>query len=674
MRHLLMFVSLLASIPGLAAENLLFNGDFEMPSSASPPPGWVMWGANQWKVPANYTRDTTNAHGGQACFRINHPADSRGYVVSSPDHAITVQPNVAYTLAFWARASRNAQATAGFDTYQSLKPLAGYSSPATFHFDVGSEWKQYTFRIEEGLDFFATAGRHLLLRLHATRDNAADVTLWIDDMVLTQAARPESAVRLFDENVLPHDPVHHVLKSADRWEIWVDAAKTIRPAQRLATGISFHRVAGWTGFPFDKAGNYTLMPQLEQAITDLKLPMTRFYGVGHESFSVEDSIDKMASFCTKVGIPLENIVLELDEQSANRKLAPADWARAVRHCQTRKYPFRYWEVGNEVYSQMFIQPKPMGQAFKTPDDYVSHVQVVSAAIKAVAPEAQIGLSIEPRNLKWGNYVLRRSAGAYDFAVPHLYSFGSIEKRRFETTALSENFTRIEMASRLNALIKAYNPSRDVYIYDTEWGSLSSGATGNPPESVNRNANIFGTMHRAVRLIYYVREATLRGASSWEMFTNPRDPGCGILSGQAPDKRFLIYWLYYYFNRHVGSQVVQMEGTSPWYTPPADEETNPQAEVRGGPLAPALVTLSQDARTLYVVVANGSWDQILPCTMKLSHFTAKSAKCVVLSQPDADSPALVDKREDAMSNMDVRVNGDTVTFTLPGHSIGFITVE
>ncbi len=674
MRFVLMVLCLLSCVPVPAAENLLFNGDFEMPAPVSPPPGWVMWGANQWKVPANYTRDAGNAHAGQASFRIHHPADSRGYVVSSPDHPVTIEANTAYTLTFWAKASRNVQATVGFDAYQSLKPLAGFSTPATFNFDVGSEWKQYTFRIEEGLEFFATAGRYLLLRLHATRDNSAEVTLWVDDMVLTGAARPDSAVRLFDENALPHEPVHHGLKPADRWELVVDAGKTIRPAQRMTAGISFHRVAGWTGFPFDKSGKYTLTPRLEEAIADLKLPMTRFYGVGHESFSVEDSIDKVVSFCTKIGIPLENVVLELEEQSANRKLEPAEWARAARHCQTRGYALRYWEVGNEIYSQMFNQPKPMGQAFNTPDDYIAHVQAVSTAIKAVVPKAQIGLSIEPRNLKWGNYVLRRAAGAYDFVVPHLYAFGRIEKHSFETTALCENFTRLEMASRLNALIKAYNPGRDVYIYDTEWGSLSSGATGNPPESVNRNGNIFGTMHRAVRMIYYVREAPLRGASSWEMFTKLRSPGCSILAGEAPEKRFLIYWLYYYFNRHIGSQVVQMEGTSPWYTPPADEETNPKAEQRGGPLAPALVTLSEDGRTLYVIAANSSWDRSLPCTMKLANFTARSAKGITLSQADADSPALLDKKEDAIGNLEVRVNGDTVTFTLPGHSIGFITIE
>jgi len=33
---------------------------------------------------------------------------------------------------------------------------------------------------------------------------------------------------------------------------------------------------------------------------------------------------------------------------------------------------------------------------------------------------------------------------------------------------------------------------------------------------------------------------------------------------APDKWFMIYWLYYYFNRHLGEQVVAIDGTAPYY--------------------------------------------------------------------------------------------------------------
>ncbi len=120
--------------------------------------------------------------------------------------------------------------------------------------------------------------------------------------------------------------------------------------------------------------------------------------------------------------------------------------------------------------------------------------------------------------------------------------------------------------RLNALIQAYNPGQDVYQYDTEWGMHSGGPNGERADYVDRNANIFGTLHRAVRLIYYTREDILRGASSWEMFCRTNSQGFGILSPDAPDKRFMIYWLYYYFNRHVGEWVLDMNGTAPYYYP------------------------------------------------------------------------------------------------------------
>jgi hypothetical protein len=75
---------------------VVFHDDFEQASTASPPAGWAMWGAEQYKTPANYTRDTTNAHSGQACFRIHHPAKTGGYIVSSPDRAINPKPAMLY--------------------------------------------------------------------------------------------------------------------------------------------------------------------------------------------------------------------------------------------------------------------------------------------------------------------------------------------------------------------------------------------------------------------------------------------------------------------------------------------------------------------------------------------------------------------------------------------------
>ena len=60
MKTILVLFSLLyaaAANGALAAgNNLVFHDDFEPVSKQSPPPGWAMWGAAQYKVPANYTK------------------------------------------------------------------------------------------------------------------------------------------------------------------------------------------------------------------------------------------------------------------------------------------------------------------------------------------------------------------------------------------------------------------------------------------------------------------------------------------------------------------------------------------------------------------------------------------------------------------------------------------
>ena len=85
---------------------------------------------------------------------------------------------------------------------------------------------------------------------------------------------------------------------------------------------------------------------------------------------------------------------------------------------------------------------------------MGHVKAVSKAVKAVQPGAQIGLSIALGNHKWGNYVLKQAAGAYDFVCPHLYAGWQVHGRKFETVTLTENFKVLERAERLKALVKA----------------------------------------------------------------------------------------------------------------------------------------------------------------------------------------------------------------------------
>ncbi len=644
------------------AENLVFNGDFEVAAATrNPPPGWVMWGASKYHDPANFSLDTTNPHGGKGCLRIHHPPDTAGYIVSSPEHAIRTRKGMMYTVSFWARAAKPGRALFGLEGYEEMRPYVDAPSPGFFSLEVGPEWKAYTFTVHEGWDFFAGQTRFCLLVLKPTAVTAEEQTLWIDDVAAVEAPSTREG-RLLDCGELVYPLLEHRLRPGAQLEFTVDAARRLRPATRDAGGVSFHRVAGWSGAPYDKQGNYTLPPELEQAVREMRLPMTRFYAVGDEQFGLESAIDKAAEICRRAGVPLGSTVLEFETQGATSTLAPEVWAHGVRHSLKQGYGFRHWEITNEPYVQR------AKATFPTPDAYVEHFLAVSAAIRTVHPQGRIGLAIHGRDTAWGNYVLKRAAGHYDFVAGHFYCSMDVNKHSFEDVVLRANYETIDDVLRVNALMRAYNPGREVYQYDTEWGMSSPGPGGERPDYVIRNSNIVGTMHRAVRLIHYAREDILRGASSWEMFSRLKATGFGFLYPEAPARRSMFYWLYYHFNRHVGEWVLDMEGTAPYYT------WSDRGKTASGPLTPALATLSADGRRLYLVIANGSWLKAVDGRVVLKNFLPERATAVTLSQSDADAGPLIDRKEDVVRELPVALGDGDMRFAVPAHAIVFITLE
>ena len=179
--------------------------------------------------------------------------------------------------------------------------------------------------------------------------------------------------------------------------------------------------------------------------------------------------------------------------------------------------------------------------------------------------------------------------------------------------LTGNFEILDKVQKTGALLHEYNPGRDVYQYDTEWGPIGRDRQDVEPEASNRNSNIVGLLHRAVRLIYYIREAPVRGASAWAMFTFPDRPGYSFLSQAMPTRRAMNYWLFYHVNRHLGATVLNLSGTAPYH-----EGTLNGRHYRG-PLTPAVVTIAADGRRLFAIVANGSWDRTVPCRIELENF-------------------------------------------------------
>lgn len=650
----------------LPATNLIYDGDFEQTANTSPPPGWTMWGADQWKIPANYTRDTQTAHGGTASFRIIHPAGTGGYVVTDPSHALRPERGRRYTVSFWARSDRNGHAAFGLTAYESLQPFRDAPSPGSATLDVGPDWKRYEFSYDEGWDFFADRSRYLLLTFHAATETTEERTLWIDDVSVTSRPSPRAG-RLVDDSTLTYPPLSHRLRPGATLDFTLDPTRVLRPTATEVGGVSFHRVAGWTGQPYDRQGRYTLLPKLETAIRDMRLPMTRLYGVGDEPFPLEQALDRAHDLIRRVGTPEDHAVLEFETQSADTKLSPDVWVRGVRYSRSKGYQFRFWEVSNEFFSSLWGE----GKAFPTPDSYVAHFNAVSQAVRAADPQGRIGVSVDPENTKFGNAILKETAGRYDFVVGHYYDHGDVYKRPFEEIVLGDNYRILDTILRTNALIKAYNPHQDVFQYDTEWGLSGNPPDGRPSDYEVRNANIYGVLHRAVRLIYYAREGMLRGASGWQMLSDPDGPGFGILSQKTPDKRFMLYWLYYYFNRNIGPDVLATLGTAPFYTPPPGSA---DAARESGPLTPVLATRSRDKKTVFVMLANGSWDRSIPCRIHLRRWGTGPITGLRLSDSNPDGNPLLNRKEDFVSDFPVSIAHGEIACTLPPHSVVFLTLR
>ena len=669
MRYLVWILAILsasnsAATVSAAETNLLYNGDIELPAPHLLPPGWAIWGSATYKVKENFTRDATAPHGGQACFRIHHPAESAGYVVTAPANAVRAQVGKKYTLAFWARAARPGKAEAGLMAYQDLKRFIDAPGPGIALIDVGVEWKPYALSFNESFDFFAEHSRYLMAYFKATPQKGEEQTLWIDDVALTDG--PATAERLIDPSTLRYPPLKHRLMPGSELLLQVDARRALHPLVPEVCGISFHRIAGWTGVPYDAQGQYVLATGLEAAIRELHLPMTRFYALGAERFGLEEAIDRAAEFCRRIGVPPSTTVLEFENQNANSVLTPEAWVCGVRHALARGYGFRHWEITNEPYCA------EKGPLAHSPTTYREHFVAVSRAIRQAHPAGRIGINIENNPLRksagFGNYLLKSAAGHYDFVAAHHYCSMPLAKTSFEDAVLTGNYRTLDNIQCINALLRAYNPGRDVYQYDTEWGMMGHGAHDEVPEKCARNSNIFGMVHRAVRLIYYTREQLLRGASAWEMFTVPNAPGFSFLSTTVPEQRAMNYWLSYYFQRHLGQTVLDLRGTAPYH------EGTYEERVYRGPITPAVVTIDADSRRLYAIVANGSWTRSIPCRIELSGFSPGKAAGIVLSNSNPDASPFLNRKEDLVGDLAVHLDGPRLTATLPPHSVTFLTLE
>lgn len=651
-----------------AGESLLLNGDFELPFATirDMTETWTIWGKKDEKSWGNFTRETENAHSGNACLKVVRPANPDRWfniLVTNPrTNAILPGKNKKYTIRFCARTDKPGISTLMLAAYLSVDPFVDGPQVAKFNFQTKTDWQEYSFHVTEGKDFFAEATRHIYAGffLAATPEQRSQpMTFWLDDFSVQEEDSAEPPTNLLNPATMPATKVPESLTRCERLDLRVQTDKRVRPTNKLVGGVSVLSLNRWLNTPFNAAGDYTLAPALEARTKELHLPLTRFYDLLSNDCAKtpEQAVDLVARYLEKTGIPQETTVIELEDVYAQKQASVEEWQAAVRHSQSKGYRFRYWEIGNEVFLAA------TNQAFPTPDDYVRHVIAVSQAIKAMQPEARIGLSCWAGNHLWGNYILKQAAGHYDFLCPHLYgALGTdLASKRFEAVVIGDNHDQMQKAQQLNALLKAYNPGRDVFIYDTEWGLHG----GNADFEV-RNSNIQGTVYRAVRLLYYAREELVRGASSWVLYSNPRRPGFGVLYKEAPEKTSMLFWLYSLFNQQLGDWVVEVQGSGPYY--------REGAGAPGYPLTPTLASVSEDGKQLSLMLVNGSWENEYSATIGLPDFQATDVQGVYLASDDLKAQPVISDKEDFVKPLTVEQAARGIQFTLPAHSVVFLQLH
>jgi len=130
---------------------------------------------------------------------------------------------------------------------------------------------------------------------------------------------------------------------------------------------------------------------------------------------------------------------------------------------------------------------------------------------------------------------------------------------------------------------------------------------------------------------------------------------------------MFYWLYYYFNRHVGDSVVKTTGRSPYYTGLSERG------LYKSPKAPVLITISEDRKTLFVIAANGTWDEDIPLVISLKGGKPGRSEQVLLSHDNRDASPMLTDTSQLVHSHDVKVDTDSVQTLLPRHSVLFVTM-
>ncbi len=468
--------------------------------------------------------------------------------------------------------------------------------------------------------------------------------------------------------------VNHRLINGEKLNVECDINKILRQDNPNLRGVAIHSLSGFWRHPYSTRGKWQLEDTLTESIKALQLANSRVlmhtrYKDGEEILSQEQLVDRAIAMYKKFNVPINKVVICLNNDLLN------DSKRIIEIVDHGfKQGLVRWELGSQPWANGFTD---------NAKDYHTQALAVAKAIRAYSNK--IFIYAPARNTmgkEWGEGTLQALAGYYDFIAAHNYTYTRFYKCTFEGLTLTENYKILQNILDMNTLIDAHNPNKKVHQWDTQWGNHSDGydKNGEPKEPALastkciQNSNMQGTLHRAVRLIYYHRENFMKGAMQWEMFCRQKAPGFGILSRDVPDKAFMPYWLLYHFDRFVGEDILDIAGTCPYYTATNKEHHEVQTSITG-PLSPVLASLSKDKQELYYIIANGSSNKSVASTLHCNGFTPQSVSGIILSEDDYQTGSpLVENESDFVKPFQAAIIENAISCKIPPHCIVMIKAK
>jgi alpha-N-arabinofuranosidase len=350
-------------------------------------------------------------------------------------------------------------------------------------------------------------------------------------------------------------------------------------------------------------------------------------GTSQNAFGTDEALQFAQSTNSELLITV-NVVTGTPQQAA-------DWVRYTNAQGTR---VRYWEIGNESYSQ-----EPANDM--AADQYAFQFLQFAQAMRAVDPniklgaiaDEQYGHSVNPLHPGWTDRVLTLVGNQIDFLAVHcgyaplIFDDRGWNARTVYVAQLAAPKLIADQLASLSNRIAQLVPNRpDIAIAVTEWAPLFQ--MDPATRFVDHPKTMASALFAASALKTFIESPKVEVANFFKLVDTTFLGAIGTRQGMFAAKATLFSMQM--FRQHFGSELVSSQVTGPRYDSPTVGMVD---AVSSAPYLDAIASTSADGKTLYVMAINKHFNRAMHTRISLANYLPlASATVYTLNAPAADS--------------------------------------